>query len=355
MAHELEFTVGEDGVQRASFFTVGETAWHREGHVLTEAPTYQEALKLAKLDYEVEKRPTFIAMPTTDGTDTYMKQSTTAFVTVRTDTGLELGAVGRDYTVVNNLPAFRVLEPLLDEGVASLATGGVLRNGGDAWLMVQWNLAKFGPVVREVFAAEVTPFGLLAVNHTGRRGILLKDTNVRVVCANTLGFAESETMHQINVRHSGDAEQRLIDAAFNMWGGIIERYETLALQYQTLKARVLTEQEFTAAVLDLIAPSPLDNPKFNPEAKLAGAVLDRALRKRAEVRRLWDEGKGHVGDHSAWEAYNAAVECIDHNAELFPTRAGSWRTASLLDGNLHRLKQRSLEHCLVLANGSTVE
>lgn len=343
MAHELEFLNGV-----ASFFSVAQTAWHGEGTILTAAPTLDEAMQIANLDYTVEKRPTMYQCVTPDG-DTYAKQSDVAFVTVRTDSQQELGAVGKDYHVMQNADAFRVLEPLLDTGIASLETGGVLRNGSDAWLMVKWDLTRFGPIVREVFADEVLPFGLLANNHSGRRGILLQDTNVRVVCANTLGFAERNTERRIVVKHSAQGMDKLIEAAQTLWHGIIERYEVLAKQYETLRSTMMTVEQFDAAVLDILAPDPRKDPKFNPDAKLAEVVVARADRKRDEVSRLWFEGKGHTGEPNAWYAYNAAVEAIDHNRELWPTRAGSWRTASLLDGTLKQMKDKVLDNCLALS------
>lgn len=343
MAHELEF---KDG--KASFFSVAETAWHKEGMVLDKAPSFAEAIELANLNYDVEKRPTAYQCFTPDG-DSYMKSSASAFVTVRTDTQQELGAVGKDYQPLQNLEAFRVLEPLIDSGLATIETGGVLRDGADAWMLTRWNLDKFGPVVREIFGNEVVPFGLLANNHNGRRGIVLQDTNVRVVCANTLGFAEGETTHRIVVKHGKDARSNVVDAATKLWGGLIERYEVLALQYKALKAITLREEQFTAAVLDLIAPDPRHAASFNPEAKLAEMVVERAERKRTVIRALWENGKGHTGDHSGWEAYNAAVEAIDHNTDLFPTRAGTYRTASLLDGSLAIKKRNVLAACVELA------
>ena len=90
-------------------------------------------------------------------------------------------------------------------------------------------------------------------------------------------------------------------------------------------------------------PDPRTDPRFNPDAKLAEVVVERAVRKRAEVRRLWAGGKGHTGEPTAWFAYNGAAEALDHNRELWPTRAGSWRTASLLDGELGRMKNRVLD------------
>jgi phage/plasmid-like protein (TIGR03299 family) len=336
MAHELEIIGG-----RASFFSVNETAWHGEGEVLTEAPTLDEGIAIARLGYEVEKRPTTFTCTTPDG-DTYQKTSDSAFVIVRKDTQTELGAVGANYVPVQNVDAFRVLEPLLDTGVARLETGGVIRNGADAWLMIRWDLAKFGPIVREIFADEVVPFGLLANNHNGRRGILLQDTNIRVVCANTLGFAESTTERRIVVKHSAQGMDRIIDAAQTMWHGVIERYEVLAQQYATLRATMITQDQFNSLVLDEVAPHPVNNPKFNPDAKLAEVVVERAERKRAALQDAWLNGKGHTGEQNAWYAYNGAVEVLDHNRDLFPTKGGAWRTASLLDGALKQTKDKVL-------------
>lgn len=339
MAHELEF---QQGV--ASTFSVGETPWHREGIILAEAPSYAEAIKLARLDYPVEKVGLFRQVG--DPTQQEYVESTVGFATVRTDTGKELGSVGKDYSVVQNKDAFAILEPLVNDGVATLETGGVLRDGADAWLLMRWNLAKFGPIVREVFADEVIPFGLVSTNHSGRRGVLVKDTPIRVVCANTLGAAEGEGGHAITVRHTGDANVRLVEAAQSMWGAMIERMETTARAYRTLKARYLDEEMFKTLVVDAIATDPRKRSEFNPEAKLAEMVVERYERKVTRVTELWTSGKGHTGDHSAWEAYNGAVELLDHDRDLFPTRAGAFRTASLLDGDLGKRKAAVLANLL---------
>jgi phage/plasmid-like protein (TIGR03299 family) len=333
MAHELATTT--DG--RAAFFEVGavRTAWHQLGTLLPAAPSLDEALELAGLDYPVRKLPVEIVLP--DGIRT---PSDLCFATVRTDRNAELGRVGPDYQVVQNRTAFRVLEPLLDQGLARLETGGVLRDGADAWLLVQWDLTRFGPIVREVFADEVLPYAIVANNHSGRRGILIGDTVVRVVCANTLHAAEERGMQKATiVRHTEGAPERLVEAAQVLWQGVIERYEVVARQYQLLKGLILTSAQFDELVLDVAVPHPAQSPRFNPEARTATSVIERAERKRAEVRRLWEAGKGHAGDHSAWEAYNGLVEAVDHDTDLFPTRGGAWRRgASLLDGTLRRMK-----------------
>lgn len=336
MAHELTF---KDGV--AQVFSTRLPMWHQEGHILEEAPTYEQALQLGGLDFEVEARPLFIGKRTDDG-DEYYVQSRFGRVIVRTDNEAELGTVGQGYTPLQNRDAFRVLEPLLDADLAKLETGGSLREGADCWLMVRFNAERFGPIVREVFADEVIPYGLIANNHNGRRGVLLQLTPIRVVCANTLGMAEEQGRRglskAITCKHTKGVASATVAAAEQLFRGLSERYEVVAQQYRLLKQTVIDEEAFRVLVEDVVSQDPRQNPRFNPEAKLAEMVVARAEQRRAKVRHLWTNGRGHTGDHSAWEAYNAAAEAMDHEEDLWPVRDGSYRTRSLLEGRLGEFK-----------------
>lgn len=341
MAHELEF--GADGI--ANVFSTRLPMWHQEGHVLDEAPaTVGDALTLTRGNYTVEVQPVYLAREQ-DG-ETVFVESERARVTVRTDTKAELGAVGMDYTPIQNRDAFGILQPLLDEGLLRLETGGQLRGGADAWMLGRFDLSAFGEQAREVFGTEgVQPYALVANNHSGRRGVLLSLTPIRVVCANTLGAAERDgAAQQFTVRHTRDVEAKVVEAAHNLFAGIVARSETIAAQYRLLRAHHLDTALFRSLVLDAVAPDPRTDPQWNPEARMAGAVVERWERKTTEVTRLWLKGDGHTGDGSAWEAYNGAVQALDHDRELFPTRSGVYRTASLMGGALAQIKQRVLNN-----------
>lgn len=345
MAHHLSFTDGQ-----ADFFAVGASAWHKHGTILPAGTilSLEQALELARLNYDVEKRGVTI-----DGFGTPSKK---AFVTVRTDRLEELGSVGPDYTVVQNRDAFAAtIGPLVDSGVMRLETGGVLRDGADAWLLGQLDLSKFGERVGEIFGSEVAAYALVSVNHSGRRGNTVALTPIRVVCANTLGLVERDvdgghTAHSAKVRHTGDAQQRMAEAAENIFGGLVQQAEIIAEQYAQLKATRLTASQFRAHVLlPTIGEHPTRRKGWNPEARQAETVVERYEAKGAEIVRLWAEGKGHTGDESAWEAYNAVVEAIDHNETLFPARGGVYRTQGLLDGRLREQKDAALTELVAFA------
>lgn len=331
-------------------FAVRRAAWHREGVLLDCAPGLDDALNVAGLDYEVVKVPAYWRRQAAGRGESWIR-SRHAFVTVRADRGEELGIVGRHYQPLQNRDAFEVIRPLIDNGVLALETGGALRNGTDAWLLGRFDVERFGPVVREVFADEVAPYLLVANNHSGRRNARIAETPIRVVCANTLELAERDLRdgrrRSVAVRHTRGAEVRIVEAADALLRAIIERYQVLAERYRLLKRTVLSRRAFKVLVLDPVAPDPRDDPGWRPENQQAQAAVERTLRRRAELSRLWTEGAGHRGDQSAWEAYNGLVQALDHRSDLFPTRRN--RLRSLLDGQLRRTKRRCMARLLAHA------
>jgi phage/plasmid-like protein (TIGR03299 family) len=339
MAHELDRF---NGTRRHTMFSVRQTPWHREGVVLAEAPTLDEAMVLSGTNFEVGTRPVYL-----QEADGSFSKSVTGQAIVRLDRAETIGEavfklVGDDYRPLQNRDAFGVLEPLLDKGVAKLETGGTLRGGRDVWMLVRFDVKD--PVVQEVFANEVVPYGLITNNHSGQAKARVKKTPIRVVCANTLGMAFNDGWEDIAVSHRGDAKVRMVEAAEKMFGAIIERYRIIAEQYKALKARILTVEEFTRTVLDTAAPLPEKLDTLRTEhLTIRGydARMEARTQQRNAITRAWTNGRGHVGDHSAWEAYNGAVEVIDHNAELFRTRGS--RVAAILSGRLVQAKDRVLD------------
>lgn len=341
MAHELTFN--QAGV--AEVFSVRETPWHREGHILLDAPTFGRALELGGLDFEVVKRPLWVQDPAGG-----FVESSMAYGTFRLDRGTQLGTVTSNYQVVQNRDAFAVLEPLVDQGLVTLETGGSLREGADCWLLVKFNLPPESLAGEQYRAMGVQPFGLVATNHSGRRGVLVAVTPIRVICANTLGMAEGDGVgSQVVVQHRGAAEAKVVEAAQGLFGDMVQRFELAAAQYAALRRTFLDLAQFRELVGNIMAPDPREHPRFNPEAKLAELVVGRYEAKVDRLVHLWDHGAGHTGDRSAWEAYNAAVEAVDHNADLWPVRGGAYRTASLLGGRLGDMKRQVLDRLLAVA------
>lgn len=360
MAHELDTISAGQYQGRKAMFSVKETPWHSEGTILAGAPNLDEAMQLAGADFEVKAVPIYTNtgdLASDSGIVAAFSQSPIGRAIVRTDRPDQpldrvLGVVSDRYVPVQNREAFEVLEPLLDSGVASLETGGTLRGGKDVWMLCRFDVKD--PVVQEAFADEIIPFGLITNNHTGEGRVLLMQTPIRVVCANTLGQALvnwKDRADVIAVRHRGQARTKVVEAAQEIFGSIVDRYRLIAEQYEALKARILTVEEFTTHVLDVASPLPGDFATYKTDhLTMRGydRALDAAENRRAAITEAWENGKGHVGDRSAWEAYNGAVEVIDHDAHLFRTKGS--RVAAIAGGRLLDLKQDVLDHVAVLAN-----
>lgn len=300
MAHELQFTNGT-----ADFLEVGarRSAWHREGILVEQPPeSIEEAAKLIHADYTVEKRPTRFTCTTPDG-DTYDKESAIAFVNVRTDTGAELGAVGPHYQVVQNVDAFRAtIGPLVDSKILRIETGAVLRGGASAFMLGRLDDERFGPIAREVFAAEkIMPYVGIATDHSGARGNFLALTTIRWVCANTLGIDEARAIKiekdgterddkLVTIAHRGDVEAKHVDAAQQLLGGLIERAEIVAKAYRTLKGFYLDEAMFRTLVIEpSIGKHPESRPEFNPEARMATSTVERWEHRERDDHQPLDE------------------------------------------------------------------
>lgn len=349
MSHEVEQYNGQSSV-----LTVRQSAWHRLGPTFDEPPSLDYAMDICRQRYWVDKERLSRSVMTsqeewlTTGRTT-KEVLTSAYVTVRHDREIEFGVVSGDYSVVQNADAFAILRPLIDKGLAVIDTAGVLRDGADAWILVKFNLEMMGTIVRQVFSEEIIPYGLVANNFSGRRGVMLANTPVRVVCANTLGEAESGAeKDKIVLRHTSGAKEALVQASESLWGNILHRYEAMAKAYHAMNCATIPVGEFNDRIVPIMAWNPEDRDGWNPEAKMARRVLERYEEKKGCITALWNGGGlGLTGNHSAWEAYNACVEALDHHAELWPKRGGVYGTAQgHLDGDYRKMKQKVFERLM---------
>lgn len=196
MAHNLNIIDGQ-----ASFATTFKPAWHGLGTVLSERMTAEEALKEARLDYEVRKIPTTYNL---DGT----VYPTGHFATHRMDTHQHLGNVGKRYTVLQNEDAFKFFDPIVDRDEAIYETAGALGDGEVVFLT-----AKLPEHIQVGKDDLVEMFVVLWNSHDGSAACQAIITPVRVVCNNTLNAARSQAKAKVTIRHTASMEDRLANAA----------------------------------------------------------------------------------------------------------------------------------------------
>jgi phage/plasmid-like protein (TIGR03299 family) len=335
MAHELD--TRENGT--AAFVSRKLTAWHQLGTIIDGDVSYEQAMELGGLNWDVQKVQNIARIPVSydvDGEPTDWLDIPTgreSYSIVRMDRKSIIGTVGENYVPLQNRDAFRPVSHLIDGGLARIETAGSLRGGKQVWTLVGLDVEKIVELAfgrdgvdvgaLEATAQEVLPYVMLSNDHTGRGSARVKEVAIRVVCANTMAMAMTESGGtDIQVTHAGNVEGNYATAAGILLNTVALRYAGMAKARGVLLERRLERVEFKRNVLDVVAPIE------QLEAKLrAGAVeadrtawtrtaLDKALAVRNRVEALWTEGDGHTGDRSAWEALQAVTQYLDHEAPI---------------------------------------
>ncbi|MDD3948752.1 MAG: DUF932 domain-containing protein, partial [Anaerolineaceae bacterium] len=124
MAHEL--------MEHDNMFSVQETPWHGLGIILPNAPSIDDALRIAKLDWQVRMLPLYAQDPQ----NTLMPVDAHKAIQ-REDTGEIFTVTSKYYTPLQNAEAFDVFRPLVEDGSIELETAGSLQNGRKVWILAK--------------------------------------------------------------------------------------------------------------------------------------------------------------------------------------------------------------------------
>lgn len=179
-----------------TLFSVREKCWHGLGEIIQNAPTSEDAIRIAKIDWTVEQKPIYLA----DGT-----QIKGSWANVRSSDGKPLGIVGDRYKIVQNKDAFAFTDALLGEGV-KYETAGSLKGGKIIWLLARM------PENFEVLGDKVEPYLVFTNTHDGSGAVRVTMTNVRICCNNTLNMALRGAKRVWSARHTGSITSKLDDA-----------------------------------------------------------------------------------------------------------------------------------------------
>ena len=351
MSHEIE-----------SAFFVRDAAWHRLGTVLENAPSIEEALAVAGLDWDVEQRPLYVDSTTYADRGEIYGGDLDAYMSMGDDEDLVevhnkievpghvaqyrktddsfLGIVTNNYTTLQNVEALAAYAPLVEDGTLILEAGGSLMGGKKCWL-----LARFADDAEVKNGDVLLPYMLIAWGHDGKSGILNALTITRVVCWNTLqaaGFKEGNPLHgeqsadRITVAHTGDVARKVAAAARSIviarasFASSVEVYRAMAdkpVDVQTVKdfARDVFDADYVKA-MNLL-------PKLRAKAEEADAhkakmmsdaidelqalVDDRAANPSLMERKVvesFEAGPGHdLAGSTVYGLVNAATDYIDHH------------------------------------------
>jgi phage/plasmid-like protein (TIGR03299 family) len=239
----------------------GITPWHKLGVIVEGTPTSAEAIKLAGLDWTVEKHPIFARIPDEAKTKAAnngkphgsFKRVDSLYATVRMDTNMPLGVVGAKYHPIQNASQFELLDSLVSEGSAQYETAGSLGGGETVWMLL---VATEG--VRSIAGDAIRPYYLATSSHDGTGRLRVRNVATRVVCANTLAAAMGENVaREFAVSHTANAKDRMRQAA-SLLGLMQKSNQEFVRTAEDLLAVTFTKAEFEGLVATLI-PKPDDS------------------------------------------------------------------------------------------------
>lgn len=279
MAHEIRDNM---------MFSVRQTPWHRQGVVLDHAPTTEEAILAAKLDWEVKKVPNYVHV---DGR--YIETESRSIVRMSERGPIILGTVSDRYEPVQNREAFTVFDRLMQESGYTYETAGAVKNGRKVWILAR---AAEGARVGD---DDIRQYVAIITSHDGTMNLRLLPTAVRIVCNNTLTWALQRGEEEgFTLRHTPSIHEKLDIAA---------------------KLLAATQMSFAQAVQVF---SHMQDTRIEPaEAIRYWERVIPSLRRRGDSnswRLAFDNianaflyGRGNKGE-TLWHAYNAMTEWVDH-------------------------------------------
>jgi phage/plasmid-like protein (TIGR03299 family) len=279
--------------------------WHGIGTVIQESPTTQDAIRLAKLDWSVDKKP----LAAQDGKKYY---PTNFNGLVRSDNHFCLGVVKDKYEIVSNLDAFAFVDDIManEKGAVKYETAGSLYGGKKVYLLTRM------PDM-DVLGDKIESYLFFTNSYDGISSVRAGISNVRVVCANTLQMAINGAVRSWSAPHTKTIKARQVEAirALKLATTYIEQLPVIADKLAVKKVKA-----------DKIVPLLFqddDKIKKDKDQKAILAILDIANNK-PDLANF----KG-----SAWGIYNAVADYISHPQSGKGFRSDDRKMDSFLLGN----------------------
>jgi len=323
MAHEIDQSSG-----RAAVMVAGAPPWHRLGVAVADAQTSSEAIKLAGLNWGVEKWPLAARC---EGVE---RPVTNRVATVRTDSRTVLGVVGQEYQIFQNADAFNFMDSIVGDRLARYETAGAIRGGRIVWMLAR--------LPRTVWASDddpIHPYLLLCNSHDGSRALRLIPSSVRVVCSNTLHLAigRANASEGLTIRHKQSLAGRVQEARDKL-GLVNQRVEEFAAQVRAMARRSMTGAELGAYFAGLVAER-----AEGEQMKLLGRFVENF----EDATNTLPGIKG-----SLWAALNAATEWADHQSVVrgrSEAERADRRLNSVWFGSASEFKSRAFNAAMALA------
>ena len=273
-----------------TMFYTREKPWHGLGIRVAEAPSSEEALRLAGLDWQVKQEPVYT--DTGEAIPGYKAN-------IRDRDRRVLGVVTDRYKIIQNQEAFAFTDALLGKGVR-YETAGSLQGGRRVWLLARL------PKEYIISGEQVSPYLVFSNTHDGSGAVKVALTPVRVVCCNTLNLALDTAKRSWSMIHTGNIRDKLQEAEDTLF--MAEAYMMqLGKEFGNLQRQKITDRQ-VAEYIEMLLPLEKD----------ATAIQNKNITKLRDdmAHRYYDAPDLQGTGKNAYRFLNAVSDFATHAKPL---------------------------------------
>jgi len=213
-----------------------EPAWHRLGEVFDEPLTMSQAIKRAKIDFDIKKYPSYAYVEDDKGEVDLIPTGGFAVIREPTDDDPEhriLANVGKEWTAIPVQSLATMLDPLTEQ--YPVETVGAIGYGETIFMTLDAGESK-------IAGEDHRLFYLITDRRTGTGSLQFVFTPVRVVCQNTLMSGLSSAKVNVRLNHTKDIEK---DAEWYMsiFHKMLDVKETVIPIFDSLATVNITDEE----------------------------------------------------------------------------------------------------------------
>jgi phage/plasmid-like protein (TIGR03299 family) len=291
MAHQL--TTRENGFVEIAW--TGETPWHGLGQKLEEGADIETWRKSAGLDWQIERKNVHYY---DDNGNAHPFEG--QHVLYRSDNNQPMSVVSKRYKIVQPAEVLDFFNKLIERQGYKLHTAGSLKGGKRIWA-----LAETGKVAEVLNGDPVAKYILLATSYDKGMATTARETNIRVVCANTIAMADKDKSNVVSIPHSTNF---IADSVYDQLGITVDTFGLFIEQTKTLASKQVNSKSFDTFMAHLL------NSKYY-EMNEKDITKNRAYKKILELFDGAAIGSDIAGIRGTrWQLLNAVTEYVDHHA-----------------------------------------
>jgi phage/plasmid-like protein (TIGR03299 family) len=325
MAHELTIT---NGVAEMAYS--GDLPWHGLGQRVDPDASVDEWINQAGMEWDVKRSRVRYATDA-EGTTKVWDDNLVLF---RSDNGNPLGIVSPQFKVVQPRDVLEFFRDLTEAAGFKLITAGTLKGGRKFW--AQADTGEQGAVIGNDMVKQRL---LLATAVDGSMQTLAKNVSERVVCANTLAFALSESgAPEVRVTHRSEFNA---DYVKKQLGLAIPNFHKFLANMRELSRVELVPGQAEALTVRLL--SGVDDVESEGFEKAKDHYGYKKIMQLFDGSQMGYSMLGVQGTAYGW--LNAVTEFTSHHAR---SRSADNRLDSLWFGKLDELSQHAANDALAL-------